>query len=176
MSGEIWRILTAIFYPPSMGDFFWTILAIMVWYSMSRSLQAWWGDFDFNVYFFGSLFLNEIVLLVLSLIMGRGSVISVLPFLPTYMYFSVFMAYAITFPESQFLIMFVLPVKAKHLAVVEVAIYLYEFLRGAWIVKLYIFLAFAGVIIYFMIQDRNNHIISNWKWKLKQWQRRRNFR
>ena len=176
MSGEIWRILTAIFYPPSMGDFFWTILAIMVWYSMSRSLQAWWGDFDFNIYFFGSLFLNEIVLLVLSLIMGRGSVISVLPFLPTYMYFSVFMAYAITFPESQFLIMFVLPVKAKHLAVVEVAIYLYEFLRGAWIVKLYIFLAFAGVILYFMIQDRNNHIISNWKWKLKQWQRRRNFR
>ena len=176
LRGEIWRIITVIFYPPNMGDFLWTILAILVWFSMSRSLQAWWGDFDFNVYFFGCLFINEIVLIILSLVMGPDSFIAVLPFLPIYMYFSVFMAYAITFPEAQFLIMFVLPVKAKHLAIVEVAIYLYQFLRGAWIVKLYILLAFAGVIIYFLIQDRNNRIISNWRWKFKQWQRRRNFR
>ena len=159
-----------------MSDLFWTMLAILVWFSMSRSLQYWWGDFDFNVYFFGSLFLSEAVLLILTLVIGRDSAIGILPFLPTYMYFSVFMAYALTFPDAQFLIMFVLPVKAKHLAIVEVAIYLYEFLRGSWLTRIYIFLAFAGVIIYFIIQDRDGRVISNLKWKFKQWQRRRNFR
>ncbi len=176
LRGEIWRIFTVIFYPPAMSDLFWTMLAILVWFSMSRSLQYWWGDFDFNVYFFGSLFLSEAVLLILTLVMGRDSAIGILPFLPTYMYFSVFMAYALTFPDAQFLIMFVLPVKAKHLAIVEVAIYLYEFLRGSWLTRIYIFLAFAGVIIYFIIQDRDGRVISNLKWKFKQWQRRRNFR
>ena len=60
LHGQIWRIITTVFFPPMGGSFLWTALAIYVYYSMGSTLEHWWGSFNFNVYFFASLLVSEI--------------------------------------------------------------------------------------------------------------------
>lgn len=149
LHGQIWRIATTILYPPSGGSLFWTVLAIYVYYSMGTTLERWWGSFNFNVYFFSSILVSELGLIIFYLITGWN-----LPLVPIYMYFSIFMAYAITFPEAQFLLFFVLPVKAKYLAVAEAVIYIYNFLTGGMLSRVYILCAMIPVAVYFFISLR----------------------
>lgn len=145
LHGQIWRILTTVVYPPIDSDVFFMLLGVYVYYSMSTTLERWWGSFNFNIYFFSSLILSELGSLVLFWITGFD-----LPLIPSYMYFSVFLAYAITFPEASFLLFFVLPIKAKYLAIAEGAIYLYNFLTGGLISRVYILCAMIPVLVYLL--------------------------
>lgn len=173
LHGQVWRIITTVFYPPAGGGIFWTALAIYVYYSMASTLERWWGSFNFNLYFFGSLLVSELGVTVFYLITGWN-----LPLIPIYMYFSVFMAYAITFPDASFLLFFVIPIKAKYLAIAEAAIYLYNFIMGGTISRIYIFCALIPVAVYFLIAmgGGNGNPIENIKWKLRQQKRRKEWR
>ena len=79
LHGQVWRIITTVFYPPAGGGIFWTVLAIYVYYSMGSTLEHWWGSFNFNVYFFASLLVSEIGVTVFYLITGLS-----IPFIPIY--------------------------------------------------------------------------------------------
>lgn len=151
LHGQLWRIFTTLLYPPMTGSILWVVLGIYVYYSMAQTLERWWGSFNFNVYFFASLLVSELVIVIFYLATGYN-----LPFLPIYMYFSVFMAYAITFPDATFLLFFVLPVKAKYLAVAEAAIYVYNFLAGSMFTKVYILSALIPVAVYFFAAGGGN--------------------
>ena len=52
------------------------------------------------------------------------------PFIPLFTQFSVFMAFAIMYAESTILLFFILPLKAKYLAVFELALYTFYFIVG----------------------------------------------
>ena len=173
LHGQIWRIITTVFFPPMGGSFLWTALAIYVYYSMGSTLEHWWGSFNFNVYFFASLLVSEIGVTVFYLITGLS-----IPFIPIYMYFSVFMAYAITFPEASFLLFFVIPVKAKYLAIAEAVIYIFNFFSGGIIDRIYIFCAMIPVAVYFFISmgGGKGNFFQNIKWKIQQKKRQREWR
>ena len=146
LHGQIWRIFTTIVYPPFSDNVFWAVLGIYVYYSMGTSLERWWGSFNFNIYFFSSVLVSEIGIILFYLVTGYN-----LPLMPLYMYFSIFMAYAITFPDATFLLFFVLPIKAKYLAIAEAAIYFYNFLMGGMFNRVYILCAIIPVAVYFYI-------------------------
>ncbi|MDO4266742.1 MAG: hypothetical protein Q4C63_09815 [Eubacteriales bacterium] len=170
MHGQVWRIVTTVVYPPVGGNVFWAVLGIYVYYNMATSLEHWWGSFNFNVYFFSSVLVGELGTLIFYLVTGFD-----LPFIPVYMYFSVFMAYAITFPGAVFLLFFVLPVKAKYLAVAEAAIYLYNFITGGIFARIYILCALIPVAVYFFVSmgGGGGNPIANIRRKLEQRKRRK---
>lgn len=146
LHGQVWRLVTTIVYPPISGNIFWAVLGIYVYYNMSTSLERWWGSFNYNIYFFSSVLVSEIGIILFYLVTGYN-----LPLVPFYMYFSVFMAYAITFPNATFLLFFVLPVKAKYLAIAEAAIYVYNFFMGGMFNRVYVLCALIPVGVYFYI-------------------------
>ena len=74
-----------------------------------------------------------------------------MPLTPVFLNFSLFIAVALMFPEAQFFIWGVLPVKAKYLAAAETALYLYEFIRGPVITKLEVGLSLLNVIVFFAL-------------------------
>jgi len=62
--------------------------------------------------------------------------------------FSIFLAFAICFPDVQFLLFMVIPIKAKWLAIAETAVYAYSFFRGSASTRCEIALSLLNVILF----------------------------
>lgn len=159
LRGEIWRLITFIFIPQSMGSI-WSILALFFYYSISNSLEQQWGSFKFNLYY-------------LIGIIGTiaGSMIFNINGTPMFLNLTLFLAYAKLFGESTIYLFFILPVKIKYLAWLYWAMNIFNALSGglAGIVLLVISLA-----NYFLFFGRDN--IRSTKTKKQVTQRQREFK
>ena len=57
LQGQIWRIVTFIIQPPS-DSLIFIVFALYLYYMIGKQLEAAWGAFRFNLYFFsGMLFI-----------------------------------------------------------------------------------------------------------------------
>lgn len=153
LRGQIWRLITFMMYPPTTSLIFF-VFVLLLYYSLGRTLERIWGAFRFNVYIFMGILGHVIAAFVLYAVYGMGA-----PMLtPTYLNASVFMAYAMTFPEDVFYIYFVFAVKAKWLAVFEGAAFLLSFVFGNAATRLEIVLSLANFLIFFLLTRNYNRI------------------
>ena len=143
MRGQIWRIFSFMFYPPSMG-----VLAFLVFYFyywMGSILERTWGTGQFNVFFFSGIILTVIYGFIIYFVTGYSVRLD-----STYIYFSMFLAYAVMYPDMQVLFMFVIPIKMKYLALIDVVYFLYGVINTVFplnmlpLVALLNFLIFCG--------------------------------
>lgn len=117
LRGQIWRLVTWVIAPPGGQDLFWFALAILFfYYPIGTSLERAWGTFRYTLYIFSGLFFTVIAAFLLYFITG-GIVIGYL-FSTTYISLSIFLAYAMTYPDTTLLLMFVIPIKMRWMAVV----------------------------------------------------------
>lgn len=130
---QIWRIFTWILVPPSSISIF-TIIMLYFYYQLGTALERTWGAFRYNVYIFsGILFtiLGAFGLYLVSTYNGgdpqlMGAAVS-MGFSTYYINLSIFLAFAATYPNIQVLLFFVIPVKVKWLAYIDVVILAYQF-------------------------------------------------
>ena len=153
LHGHIWRILTfLIFYPAStgFGSIFWAVIGIMVYYSIGRTLEYLWGNFRYNFFFFSGVILYNVAGILIYLVTGVSLQLN-----PTYMGFSIFLAYALTLPDTVFYLYFFIPIKAKYLAALETLLYLYLLLVSPSLGgKLSIVLSFINVLLFFFLMNQ----------------------
>ena len=154
LHGQIWRIVTFLIYPPAMGSWVFTsvflgVIALFLYHNLGQTLENIWGPFRFNVFFFMGVLGQVIAALVAYLVFGERIAMTT-----GFLNFSIFLACAIYFPDVQFLLFFVLPIKAKWLAVAECAVYLYSFVFGSLSTRVEIAISLANVII-FVLMTRN---------------------
>ncbi|MCD8370207.1 MAG: hypothetical protein LUC94_07815 [Clostridiales bacterium] len=154
LHGQVWRIVTFLVYPPALGSstftsVFYGIIALFLYYSLGQTLERVWGAFRFNFFFFTGVILQVLADLVTYLVTGSN-----LAMTTGYLNFSIFLAFAIYFPDIQFLLFFVIPIKAKWLAVAECAVYVYSFVFGSLGTRLEIAISLANVLI-FVLLTRN---------------------
>lgn len=136
LQGQIWRIITFIFVPPASSPF-WLLISLYFYYYIGSSLEHQWGAFKFNLYY-----LTGIVFAVFAaLIAGFGDV--------TYLNLSLFLAFAQLFPDTEFLLFFILPVKAKWLAWADWGLFAIQFLLGGFSTKMTILFAVANFLLFF---------------------------
>lgn len=149
LHGHIWRIITFIFYPPS-TSFLWMIVALFVYYSLGMTLERVWGTFKYNFFYFTGVILLVLAAILIYLVTGYS-----VQLYPTYMTFSIFLAYALTFPETTFLLYFIIPIKAKWLAIAEVVLYLFYFvvLPGLGN-KVAILVSLLNVALFFLLTNQ----------------------
>ena len=175
LHGEVWRILTAVLYPPSnTGNLLLGALSIYIYFSFSQAVERSMGEFEYNVYFFGSILIGELGSVVYYLITGINY-----PFIPFYTHFSVFMAFAIMYPENRVLLFFLIPVKIKIIAWIEAALYLFNFLTGDLNTKISVLAAFIPVLLFYAFVNKSRgggDIISNLRFKIKQKKRQKEWR
>lgn len=159
LHGHIWRILSFLFYFPGGSGFsglFWAIIAIMVYFNIGRTLEFLWGSFRYNFFIVLGILLYNVVGILIYLVTGISLQLN-----PTYMGFSIFLAYALTLPDTLFYIYFLFPIKAKYLAGIETALYVFFFLTSQSMgERVSILLSFANVAIFFFLQNqgRNKNI------------------
>lgn len=165
LHGQIWRLVTWIIYPPSTGSLFWFALAIVFfYYPISSSLERTWGSFKFTLYYLSGMLFTVISAFILYF--ATGGVFDMIGgagiFTTAYISLSIFLAYALTYPEMQVLLMFVIPVKMKWMAAVYAVLIGYEVIRyiadGAWYMALPIVASLLNFVIFFLgTRDLNRY-------------------
>ena len=147
LSGQVWRLFTFVFYPPSSSrSIILSLLLIYVYYSITKTLTMMWGNFKFNLYLLIGYLSQIIGSFIVYFILGRNIII-----FPTYSFFSIIMAFALSFPDAYFYIYFLIPIKAKYFAYVEIALYLMLFLSSGIEDRVAIICSAVNVFIFFVL-------------------------
>ena len=50
LRGEIWRVITFVFLPPT-GSLLWILFSLYFYYFLGSSLERHWGSARFNIYY-----------------------------------------------------------------------------------------------------------------------------
>lgn len=176
LHGQVWRILTAILCPPVRYERLLLVgLCIYVYYGFASVIERTMGDFDFNLYCFGSLLIGELGSILYYLITKNTGV----SFYPTFAHFSVLLPFAILYPEATVLWNFLIPVKSKWIAIVEVIIYVWLLITGNLYTKISIIAAFIPVVIFYLIVRKNRSgadIISRIRFQIAQKKRQKEWK
>lgn len=171
LHGQVWRIFTWVIAPPSTmssyTDLFFVMIMLMFYFNLGTSLERVWGTWRYNVYIFTGIFVTVIVsflcMAIDYLVLG-GELSGFLygsdqaawihrQFSTYYINMSIFLAYALTFPNAQVLLMFLIPVKVKWLGIiygVMLLIQMVEFLYMGTIYWLSVGAIAASLISFFL--------------------------
>ncbi len=158
MHGQIWRIVTWLLMPPSNLNMF-TLIMLICYYQLGTVLERVWGDFVYDFY----MFLGFIMTIVGSFIIyflyagqAQGSEAYIGQLIGTtfstyYVSLSIFLGFAMTFPEQQMLLFFIIPIKIKWLAIVDVAYLTYLMIIGGASTRVQIVCSLAATILFFVM-------------------------
>lgn len=149
LKGQVWRIFTWVLVPPDEVGIF-TIIMLFFYYSLGTNLERSWGAFRYNVYILGGMLLTVVGAFVLYFIYdifvlsGDTNVILEISgmklqatntdvynvlfgsFSTYYINLSIFLAFAASYPDMQVMLYFVIPIKIKWMAYLDVAFLLYQ--------------------------------------------------
>ena len=143
LHGQIWRLITFVFIPDNTSLIF-LFFMLYLYYSIGEALEHAWGTFKFNVYYFSGALFTMLATSIVSLITGYDFYATA-----SYINLSLFLAYATLFPNVEFLVFYILPVKVKYLAFLDVALLLYSFLTGNIGVKILVAVSLLNFLIFF---------------------------
>ncbi len=141
LHGQIWRLITWIIIPPTSFSIL-IIFTLYLYYFMGTTMERTVGTFRYNVFLFTGFLLMIIAAFVTYgvyyvLTGGNADAIALLlqfnstAFSTYYIQQAVFLAFALSYPDVQLLLMFFIPVKVKWLGIVYAVIMVYEaFSRG----------------------------------------------
>lgn len=136
LQGQVWRLVTFIFVPVG-GSPLMIFFYLYCDYFIGHTLEMRWGDFRFNVYYlFGML-----TAILGAALTGYGTAY--------YLHLSFFFLFSLLFADMQMLLFFIIPVKAKYVAVFSGVICLVDFIRGSWPTRMAIFMALANFLLFF---------------------------
>ncbi len=124
LHGQIWRIFTFIIQPPASG-LFWVFIALSFYYFIGNQLEMAWGSFRFNLYYFAGMFFHVLAAILVYLLTGLP-----LPLGTGYLNMSLFLVFAALYPDTQFRLYFIIPVKAKWLALLDALFFVYPVIQA----------------------------------------------
>ena len=159
LHGQIWRLVSWVLIPPSGLD-----IMLFFYYSLGTALERTWGEFRYNVYIFSGILFTVIGAFLLYFIGGLQISLYGASIISTYyINLSIFIAFAANYPDMQVLLYFVIPIKIKWMAYLDIAYLAYNFIRvsgyGAWAVRMMILVSLLNFIIFFFM-TRNYKTIS----------------
>ena len=139
LHGQVWRLVTFIFLPSDSGNPFVLLLGCYFYYWIGTMLEREWGTARFTLFY-----LSGVVLSVLSgMILGITDIY--------YINLSIFLVIATLYGEMQVLLFFVIPIKMKWMALIDVALILVAVIQnlmyGSWVGAL---LPLASFVNYFI--------------------------
>jgi len=143
LRGQIWRLISFIFIPPSTGLL--AFIAFYFYYWIGTTLENQWGTGQFTIYFFTGVILTILYGFGIYFITGKSVLLS-----STYIYLSMFFSFAALFPDMQVLFLFIIPVKMKYLALIDAAFFLFSVITTPFpenllpVVAILNFLIFCG--------------------------------
>jgi hypothetical protein len=157
--GEAWRLLSFLFVPFSTSPI-WLFFSCYIFFIFGNSLQSIWGYVRYNTF----LWLGIVLTIAAAAIAPEDPVSS------QFLYMSVFLAFATYNPDFELRLFFVLPVKVKFLAYIQVAFYLLALMNGPMAARAMVlasignYLVFFGPMLFQKIRNKQRQV----QWEAKQ--------
>ena len=150
LQGQLWRLIT---YPLcySSGNLLLTAITLLCYYSIGRAIENIWGTFRFNLFYLTGVVMMDVYCMVFG---GSASAY--------YLNMSLFLSYATLYPDSQFLLFFIIPVKAWIFALLDLIIVAMGLFGNPFPYNLFPVIALANYFLFFG-KDVANVIPLSWR-------------
>ena len=139
LRGQVWRLVTFVIVPNSSNPFY-LLLSCYVYYWTGQMLEREWGTAKFNLFYLSGVVLSALF----GLLLGHQDIY--------YIHLSIFLVIATLYGEMQVLFMFVIPIKMKWLAILDVVLILVDVVqyaqRGLWVFALAPLASFVNYFIF----------------------------
>ncbi|MEY2546942.1 MAG: hypothetical protein QOG48_2059 [Verrucomicrobiota bacterium] len=135
--GEVWRLITYIFIPPTPSPF-WIFFALWFLWWIGQGLERAMGPFQLTLYFF----VGMIGTTAAAFFFGSR-------FANTMLMASLFYAFARFYPDEVIYVLFILPLKIKWIAWISAAFLFAGFFLGSMGYRAAVIAAFANYLIFF---------------------------
>ena len=154
LQGQIWRLIT---YPLTynISNLLLMAVSLFCYYSLGRMMEQVWGTLRFNLFYFTGVVMMDIWCMIFG---GRASV--------TYLNLSLFLGFATMYPDSQFLLFFIIPVKAWLFALIDLGIVLMDLITLPFPYNFFSVISLANYFLFFG-KDVLNLIPRSWQIKFK---------
>ena len=150
LQGQVWRLLSYALLMNN-GNIVFTLLMLVCYFSMGRAMENVWGTFRFNLFYLCGIVIMDIYCMIFNCYADVY-----------YLNLSLFLGYATLYPDAQFLIMFIIPVKAWILALVDLVLVLAGLLFERFPYNLFSVLSIANYFLFFG-KDVLNVIPMSWQ-------------
>jgi len=147
--GEIWRLVTFVFVPIDFSPIS-LLLSVILYYYLGSQLENVWGSARFTVYYlFGVLLtiLGGLLTYLSPALRGFGTANMY------YVNLTLLLAFATLYPDLQFMLFYIIPIKAKWLAWFDVALLVFDIFShigsGHFLLALIPILAIFNYLIFF---------------------------
>ena len=139
LQGQVWRLFT---YPLTYGlgdpNLLLVAISLFCYYSLGRAMENIWGTLKFNLFYLTGVVMMDVYCLIFG---GQADVY--------YLNLSLFLSYATLFPQSQFLLFFIIPVKAWIFALLDLALVLYGLIFYPFPLNLFSVISLANYYLFF---------------------------
>ena len=154
LQGQIWRLIT---YPLTyhIDNLLLMLVSCFCYYSIGRAMENMWGTLRFNLFYLTGIVMMDVYCMLFG---GRASV--------TYLNLSLFLSYATMFPDSQFLLFFIIPVKARLFALIDLLIVLVDLITYPFPYNLFSVISLANYFLFFGA-DVLNVLPRSWQPKVR---------
>ena len=137
LQGQVWRLLTYpltyYLYNPVL-----MLISLVCYYSLGRAMENVWGTFKFNLFYLCGVVMMDVYCMIF------GCTADV-----TYLNLSLFLGYATMYPDARFLIMFIIPLKAWILALVDLLLILSGLFTNSFPYNLFSIISVANYFLFF---------------------------
>lgn len=179
LQGQVWRLFTYVFTQST--ESMLGLLFLYFFYMLGRNVEFSMGTLRFNLYYLSGVILMDIFAMIFSPIAPIGSYVTqeeynfLITTIPVYtnmgyyLHLSLLLTYATTHPDSQFLILFVIPIKAWVIALIYLVMVLASVFNLSYPVmyfphNLFPLVALANYLL-FMGSDLKNLLPLSWRVK-----------
>ena len=142
LQGQVWRLVTWVVVPNASSPFM-LLLTCYFYYWIAAMLEREWGTARFTLFYLSGTVLS----VVIGMLVGLVGVAQINPFdlstsmdLSYYLNMSIFLVLAVLYGEMQVLLFFVVPVKMKWMALIDVVLVVVDMARfvqaGLWMLAL----------------------------------------
>ena len=139
LAGQVWRLITFVLVPTDSNPFY-LLLSCYIYYWTGQMLEREWGTAKFSLFYLSGVVLSAL----LGLAVGYASIY--------YINLSIFLVIATLYGEMQVLFMFVIPIKMKWLAILDVVLILVDVVQfaqmGVWVFALAPLASFVNYFIF----------------------------
>jgi membrane associated rhomboid family serine protease len=134
LSGQVWRLFTWAFLPLS-DNLILFALSLYFYYIIGTTLERDWGRAKLTLYYLSGILVHVIFGFALYFI-NQSLSLYTLFFNATDLNLSLFLAYAVLYPDNRILLFFFIPIKMWWLAAFDLAMYVYRIIREPFPLKL----------------------------------------
>ena len=181
LRGQVWRLVSWLLTEQLGGNPVLSVLFLYFFYRLGKAVEMSIGTFKFNLFYLGGVILMDLFALIFC--PTEAVVISNMIFPPEvftafysnmayYLHLSMVLAFSTMYPDSQFLILFVIPVKAWAIALIDLVLIGISVYNMCYPVMIFPHCLFPliGILNYilFFASDMGNLLPLSWRAKLRQ--------